>query len=174
MPSPVLAEELMRGRIDLAFMRAEAGHPELTYRVIATEALKAIVPSNHRLAASEAIGIEDLVGETLIGMSKTAPVLQAVIDDYLKRAGVELNREYEIANLGMAMSLVASTRSVTLLPAFADNFLPWSVTSRPLKEKAPIIDLVIGYRRHNDSPQLQAILARVDDLISRGSRSPRP
>ena len=45
------------------------------------------------------------------------------------------------------MSLVASTRGVTLLPAYAKTFLPWSVISRPLAGDAPTIDLVIGYNR---------------------------
>ncbi len=37
----------------------------------------------------------------------------------------------------MAMSLVASTRSVALLPADAQNFLLWSVISRPLAGEIP-------------------------------------
>ena len=65
----------------------------------------------------------------------------------------------------MAMSLVASTRGVALLPAYAQNFLPWSVISRPLKGEAPTIDLVIGYHKGNTSPILKMFLSRVDDLI---------
>jgi len=41
----------------------------------------------------------------------------------------------------MAISLVASTRGVALLPASAENFLTWSVVSRPLKGETPTIDL---------------------------------
>ena len=67
----------------------------------------------------------------------------------------------------MAMSLVASTRGVMLLPAYARNFLPWSVISRPLKGEAPTIDLVIGYNRTNTSPILKLFLSRSDDLIAR-------
>ena len=47
----------------------------------------------------------------------------------------------------MAMSLIASTGGVALLPAYAKNFLPWSVTSRPLEGEAPTIDLVVGYNK---------------------------
>ena len=39
----------------------------------------------------------------------------AIFDDYLTRAAVEVRREHAIDNLGMAMSLVASTRGFTLL-----------------------------------------------------------
>jgi LysR family hca operon transcriptional activator len=57
----------------------------------------------------------------------------------------------------MAMSLVASMRSVALLPAYAQNFLPWSVISRPLGGEAPTIDLVAGYNKTNTSPILKAV-----------------
>ena len=70
----------------------------------------------------------------------------------------------------MAMSLIASTRGVALLPAYAQNFLPWSVISRPIKGDAPTIDLVIGYNKANASPTLKLFLSRVDELIARVSR----
>jgi DNA-binding transcriptional LysR family regulator len=92
-----------------------------------------------------------------------------IIDAYLKRSGVDIRAEHEIDNLGMAMSLVASTRGVTLLPAYAQNFLPWSVISRPLRGEAPTIDLVIGYNRATTSPILKLFLSKSDDLISRVS-----
>ena len=92
--SPELAEALVRGRIDLAFMRAEAGRPELVYQVVATEPLVLVLPSDHRLASREAIAIEDLAGETFIGMSKTAPVLGAIIEDYIERKAVTFQRKH--------------------------------------------------------------------------------
>ena len=67
----------------------------------------------------------------------------------------------------MAMSLVASTRGVTLLPAYAKNFLPRSVTSRPLDGEAPTIDLVIGYNKTNTSPILGLFLSRIGQLKKR-------
>ena len=69
----------------------------------------------------------------------------------------------------MAISLVASTRGVALLPASAENFLKWSVISRPLKGEGPTIDLVIGYHKANTSPILRTFLARLDDLTARVS-----
>jgi LysR family hca operon transcriptional activator len=60
---------------------------------------------------------------------------------------------------------VASTRGVTLLPAYARNFLPWSVISRPLEGEAPTIDLVIGYSNANKSTVLKLFVAKIDDLI---------
>ena len=165
--SPQLADGLMRGKLDLAFLRPEPQMPDLEYKVVMNEPLVVVLPSDHRLASRKTIAIQDIAEETIIGMSKTAPSLQIIIDDYLKRSGVHIRAAHEIDNLGMAMSLVASTRGITLLPAYAQNFLPWSVISRPLEGEAPTIDLVIGYNKANTSPILKLFLSRSDDLISR-------
>jgi LysR family hca operon transcriptional activator len=165
--SPRLADGLMRGKLDLAFLRPEPEIPDLEYKTVMKEPLVVILPSDHRLASCQAIAIQDVAEEPFIGMSKTAPSLQAVIDDYLKRSGVEIHATHEVDNLGMAMSLVASTRGLALIPVYAKNFLPWSVISRPLAGDAPTIDLVIGYNRANASPILKLFLSRSDELIAR-------
>jgi LysR family hca operon transcriptional activator len=164
--SPDLADGLMRGRLDLAFMRREQG-TDLEYRLVTREPLVVVLPSDHRLALQPSIAIQDIAGEPFIGMSGTAPAFQAVIDDYLKRSHVELQTTHRIDNLGMAMSLVASTRGVTLLPAYAKNFLPWSVVSRPLAGEGAFIDLVVGYSKANGSAVLRLFLSRLDELIGR-------
>jgi LysR family hca operon transcriptional activator len=168
--SPALAEALVRGSLDLAFLRAEPQMPELRYRTVTTEPLVVILPSDHRLAAKDAVSPQDLVAEIFIGMSDTAPTLRVVIADYLKRSGVELTPSHEVDNISMAISLVASTRGVALAPLYVRNFLPWSVTSRPIKGEGPTIDLVVGYHEANASPILELFLSRLDDLISRVSK----
>jgi LysR family hca operon transcriptional activator len=129
-----------------------------------------VLPSDHRLASREAIDTRDIVGETFISVSNTAPTLRVVIDDYLKRTGLDIKPDHEVDNLAMAMSLVASTRGVALLPAYARNFLPWSVISRPIEGDSPTIDLVIGYNKANASPTLKLFLSRADELIARVSK----
>jgi LysR family transcriptional regulator, hca operon transcriptional activator len=62
------------------------------------------------------------------------------------------------------MSLVASTRGLSLMPAYANNMLPWSVVSRPLQGEAPTIDLAVGYSKANSSPILKLFLSRLAEL----------
>ncbi len=168
--SPALADALARGSLDLAFLRAEPHRPELRYRTVKTEPLVAILPSDHRLAASEMVSAEDLVAETFIGMSGTAPTLRVVIDDYLNRSGVDLVAAHEVDNISMAISLVASTRGVALVPLYVRNFLPWAVVARPLGGDGPTIDLVVGYHSANTSPILELFLSRMGDLVARVSK----
>ena len=64
----------------------------------------------------------DLVGETFIGISGVPRVLRAIIRDYFKRMAINIMPALEIDNFAMAVSLVASTRGVALLPASAVNW----------------------------------------------------
>jgi len=164
--SPDLAEGLMRGKLDIAFLRPEPWANDLVYKLVTRELLVVILPSDHRLASREAIGPDEIVGETFINVSNTAPALRIVIDDYLKRSGIDIRPDHEVDNLAMAISLVASTRGVALLPAYARNFLPWSVTSRPIRGDAPTIDLVVGYHKANTSPIVRLFVSRLDELIA--------
>jgi LysR family hca operon transcriptional activator len=168
--SPRLANALLKGSVDAAFLRREKGAPELAYRVLVKEPLVVVLPSDHRLAALKAISPQDLVGETFVTVSDTAPVLRVVIDEYLKRSGTNIRPAHEADHLAMGMSLIASTRGVGLLPAYAQNFLPSSVTSRPLKGDTPTIELVLGYKKSNESPILKLLLSRLDELVARASQ----
>ena len=132
-----------------------------------------VLPRDHRLAALKAISPGDLVGETFVTVSATAPVLRVVIDNYLKRSGINITPAHEADHLAMGMSLIASTRGVGLLPAYAQNLLPSSVTTRPLKGDTPTIDLVLGYKKSNQSPILKLLLSRLEELVARASNKTR-
>jgi LysR family hca operon transcriptional activator len=168
--SPQLANALLNEKVDAAFLRREQGVAELEFRLLVKEPLVVVLPSDHRLAALKAVSPQDLVGETFVTVSDTAPVLRVVIDDYLKRSGTNITPDHEADHLAMGMSLIASTRGVGLLPAYAQNFLPSSVTSRPLKGDTPTIDLVLGYKKSNESPILKLLLSRLDELVARVSK----
>jgi LysR family hca operon transcriptional activator len=168
--SPDLADALVRGKLDVAFLRRETRATDLMFQVVATEPFVVVLPSDHRLASYEAINPHDMVGETFIAVSNTAPVGRKVVDDYLRRSGIDIKPDHEADHLAMAMSLVASTRGVALLPAYARNLLPSSLISRPLQGDVPTIDLVVGYSKTNTSPILKLFLSRIDDLIARVSK----
>ncbi len=168
--SPLLADGLSKGKIDVAFLRREKGAPELAYCVLVKEPLMVVLPRDHRLAALKSIGPRELVSETFVTVDDTAPVLRMVIDNYLKRSGINIKPTHEVDNLAMAMSLIASTGGVGLLPAYAQNFLLSSVTSRPLKGDTPTIELVLGYKKSNQSPILKLLLSRLDELVARVSK----
>src|SRR5882724_10932612 len=163
--SPDLAEALVRGRLDLAFLRVEPGY-DLGYHVVDREPLIVLMPSDHRLTAKQAIHPREFVGEVFIGGANKAAVLRGVTEDYLRRSGVNIKLDHGVDNMAKAMSLVASTRGLALMPAYARNLLPASVVSRPLEGEAPTIDVAVGYSKSNSSPILKLFLSRLEELVA--------
>jgi LysR family hca operon transcriptional activator len=163
--STTLADDLKRGKIDIAFLRPEP-EPDLEFRHLLKEPLVAILSADHPLAARKTLDPSDLVGRVFIGISEIPRVLRGVVKAYLKKSGVEVAPRFEIDNFAMAISLVASERGVALLPISIEDYLPPSIVSRRLKGDEPTVDLVLGYHRANSSPVLKMFLSRIDSLNS--------
>jgi LysR family hca operon transcriptional activator len=170
--STELATALAHGKLDVAFMRAEPGFG-LEYKVVGKEPLVVLMPSDHPLTARKTVRPQDLRHEPFIAMADKAKVLRQVIDAWLAKSGVEVSVAQRVDNPAMVMSLIASMRAITLIPAYVQNLMPWSVVSRPLEGEAPTIELVVGYSPGNAAPIVRTFLSRVDELISRiAKRSP--
>jgi LysR family transcriptional regulator, hca operon transcriptional activator len=171
--SPDLAAGLIRGKIDLAFLRPEKPAPGLKFRLLRKDPLIVVMPRDHALAARSSIRRQDIAGQTLIGVSPVrTPTVWAIINDYVKPVGAKPAHQAE--NLAMAISLVASTGGVSLLPLYAQNLLPKTVVSRPIQGAPPMVDLVIGYNEANTSPLLKFLLSKVDELKFRVSKHAAP
>ena len=164
--SPELALSLMRGKLDIAFIRPEAQTVGLSFRFLAKEPLIAVLPADHRLTSRKKIRPQDLAQESFVSSARSSPVLNMVVRDYAKRIGITLKAEYEAENLPAAMSLVASTGGMTLLPLYAQNMLTPNVVARALDGVPPTIDLTLGYNEANSSPLLRRFLSRIEELVS--------
>jgi LysR family transcriptional regulator, hca operon transcriptional activator len=163
--SPDLADGLMRRKIDLAFLRHERNAPGIVFTRLIDEPLIVLMPADHRLTARNAITAEDIVGEQLVGVPHDkSPALRSVTDAYGAKLGIDLTPDHYVDNLSMAMSLVASTRGIALMPLYARNLLPPTVVSRPLAGVPPTIDLSLGYHEANTSPLLKTLVSKIGDL----------
>jgi LysR family transcriptional regulator, hca operon transcriptional activator len=165
--SPELAGGLMRGKVDVAFLRREKDAPGVTFKLLGKEPLVAVLPADHRLAAEREVRLRDLAGETYISPTRVAPTLKAVIENYAAKNGVTLTTAFDGENLSAVLSLVTSTGGVTLLPLYVQLMLPPSVVIRPLQGEVPTIDLMLGYSRSNTSALLKRFLSRADELAAR-------
>ncbi len=161
--SPDLAEALIRGRLDVAFLRPEPTF-DLCYEIVDHEPLMVLMPSDHPLTARATIHPREFVGQIFIGGSNKAAVLRGVTEEYFRSVGMDIKLAHGVDNLAMAMSLVASTRGLALLPAYANDLLPWSVVSRPLEGTAPTMPLAVGYSKANTSAVLKVFLSRLGEL----------
>jgi LysR family hca operon transcriptional activator len=164
--SPELALALMRGKLDVAFLRPEPQSVGLAFKFLAKEPLIAVLPADHRLTSRKKIRPQDLARETYVSSARISPVLNSVIQDYASKVGITLKAEYEGDNLPSAMSLVVSTGGVTLIPLYAQNMLTPNVVARALEGVPPTIDLSLGYNPANPSPLLRRLLSRADELVA--------
>ena len=164
--SPELALALTRGKLDVAFLRPEKQNVGLTFKLLAKEPLIAVLPADHRLASRKRIRPQDLVREIYVSSARTSPVLHSVIQDYASKVGIMLKAKYEGENISSAMSLVASTGGVTLVPLYAQNMLAPNVVARALEGVPPTVDLTLGYNQANSSPLLCRLLSRADELVA--------
>jgi LysR family transcriptional regulator, hca operon transcriptional activator len=168
--SPELMQSLLTGKMDVAFVRPDSTATGLEFIHLATEKLFVLLPAGHRLAKHTSIRLGEITRENFVSFPrKYAPVLRLAIDDYLAGAGVQLTPAHEAETLPMAISLVLSTGGVSLLPEYAARLLPPSVVGRPLRGKAPTVDLAVGFNRTNASPLLRGFLAAAGHLSSRPS-----
>ena len=164
--SPELAGALMRGKVDVAFLRREKDAPGVAFKPLIKEPLVAVLPADHRLAAAKEVRLQDFASETYISPTRVAPALKAVIEAYAAKSGVVLTAAFDGENLSSVLSLVTSTGGVTLLPLYVRLMLPSAVVIRPLAGDAPTIDLVLGYSRSNTSALLKRFLSRADELTA--------
>ncbi len=163
--SPDLALALMRGKLDVAFLRPETQTVGVTFKFLAKEPLIAVLPADHRLTSRKKIRPQDLAREIYVSSARISPVLQSVIQEYASKVGITLKAEYEGDNLPSAMSLVVSTGGITLIPLYAQNMLTPNVVARALEGVPPTIDLTLGYNEANSSPLLRRLLSRADELV---------
>lgn len=163
--SPDLAAGLVRGKIDLAFMRPEKHSPGVQFKLLRHDPVLVFMPRDHSLAARSAIRPQDLTGQPYIGVSPVrAPTLRTAIEDFFKRNGLTIKPAHQAENLAMAISLIASTGGISLLPLYAQNLLPKTIASRPIQGAAPMVDLVIGYNEANSSPLLTFLLSKLEAI----------
>ena len=163
--SPALAKALTRNRLDAAFMRPEEHMGDLAQTRVRTDPLIFVLPSDHRLASQAAIAPQEIANETFLLPSNTAPAVRRLVLDYFNRAGVDLKPEHEVHNVVHAVSMITSTRAIMLLPAYTKNYLPESVTTRPVQGEVPTLELIIAYHKANNSPILKLLLSSVGKLV---------
>jgi LysR family hca operon transcriptional activator len=161
-----LADDLDRGKIDVAFLRNEP-KPNLEFRLLRKEPLVVVLRRDDPLARQRSIQPDKLPKHSFIGISEVAPRLRAAIRAYFEQSGVEMVPAVEIDNFSMAISLLTSRGGQAVLPASIKGYLPPYLTSRPFARGRPTVDLMVGYHKANASPILKRFLSKLDELAVR-------
>src|SRR5437762_8892794 len=75
--SPDLAGALVRGKLDVAFLRPEPQTTNLVFKLLTQEPLVVVLPSDHRLASHEAINPQDIASPRGSGAVEAGGVVSA-------------------------------------------------------------------------------------------------
>ncbi|NNM77126.1 LysR family transcriptional regulator [Sphingomonas sp. ID1715] len=163
--SPAIGAAVQRGEIDLGFSRVEP-QPDVNYKIIAHEPIVVILPREHPLAERRAIDPREIEPESFIGYTETPHVLRGIVERYFRERDLVMAPTRFLDGYATGISLVASTKGVTLLPAYVKALLPASLVSRPLADKGPVIEIAAGYRADNPSPVLAVFLRNIARLVA--------
>lgn len=135
---------LARGEIELGFMRGPVPTANLCSEVVLVEPFRVYLPQDHPLAALERIAPGHLHDLPAINIDPGyGRSIHDALAQYLVDHGVTAGHVYPSSNPLMSINLVAAGLGYTLLPAYAENFMPKDVVSRPLPDDAPMSELLM-------------------------------
>lgn len=160
MLTPQQAEALHSGVIDLGFLRPPVHDRQLRYEVVGTEAMVAVVPHTHPLAARASVEMADLAGEQFVSYSgfNRSVVFQVVIDA-CQRSGFTPSIRHEVGETSTLVSFVAAGLGVALVPQSVQQLQIAGAVYVPLAGDAPTVELAMAMRDEAPAPHLERVLA---------------
>ncbi|MFX1734298.1 DNA-binding transcriptional regulator HcaR [Paraburkholderia sp. A1RI_3L] len=169
LPTMEQEDALLRGDIDIAFMRRPVRTAALQTETVLTEPLIVLMPANHPLAAHECITPAMLDGLPFIRTDPAyAGQLYDIVQRYFETHGIHPEVVQVATNILLNLNLVGMGLGVALLPEYVTALTGESLCCRPLAQPAPSIDLLMVSRPGPHSPQIEALI----ELMRRASFRP--
>lgn len=152
-------EGLLNGDFDVVIFVSYGVHPEIHFEVLLEIPPYLLLPAGHRLAKRNSLSLNEIGDEpfALLDLPVTRDYYRAI----LKGAGVEPKVILRASTTEMVRSLVASGLACSILnmrPFINLTYSGSRVVGRPLTDKAPPIQLVLG-RLHENPRRLVGLFA---------------
>ncbi|TDG07266.1 DNA-binding transcriptional regulator HcaR [Paraburkholderia guartelaensis] len=162
LPTAEQEDALLRGDIDVAFMRRPVLSPELRSEVVLTEPLVVVLPSGHPLAKQERIAPAQLSGEPFISTHpQFSGQVHSVVEAYCEAHGIERKVAQVATNILLNLNLVGMGLGYALLPAYVSSLTSSAICTRPLEGEPPTIDLLMVSRKEPHAAELEALFELV-------------
>jgi DNA-binding transcriptional LysR family regulator len=170
---PLQLDGLRGGTLDVGFVRPPITNSGLASERLMTEPLVAALPANHRLARKRSVPLSDFSEESFILPPREAvPVYYDIALKACREAGFVPDSPHEADHLHMLLAMVGGGSGVALVPAFARRLKPPRVVFLLLKPPPASLDLLVAWRRDNDSRAVVEFLKVVREQLADG-RAPR-
>jgi DNA-binding transcriptional LysR family regulator len=161
------AEDILDGRVDIAFTRLEPGEVEAEVEVLSREPRVVALPVGHPLAGCDSLAFEDLRDESFI----TNPVLQRAGPPVTwlaeqQRHGLPGRVAAEAASLPETLALVATGRGVCLLPGSVARIHPRpDICYVEVPDATPAV-VSLAWNRHGGRPVVDAFIRIVRQVAA--------
>jgi len=153
--TPAQVAQLLDGTLDLGLLRPPVHERDLQTEVLGSEALVAVLPVAHPLAAVEAVPLEQLEGEPFVTYpSHFRSVVHDAVEDACAAHGFKPVAAHEVAETATLVSFVAAGLGVSLVPASVANMTVQGAVYRPLEKDTTRVELAVAWRADDERPVL--------------------
>ncbi|MBJ3816311.1 DNA-binding transcriptional regulator HcaR [Shimwellia pseudoproteus] len=155
-------DKLVSGELDIGFMRHPVVSDALEHWVVFREPLAVVMPGDHPLAARQTIHPDHLNGVDFVATDPAySGQLSRLVDEWCASHACQPAIVQVATNILVTMNLVGMGLGVSLVPGYVARFNTGQVVFRPLAGDAPVIELLMAWRRDNTNPALEALLSTV-------------
>jgi DNA-binding transcriptional LysR family regulator len=169
MLTPAQVQGLLAGTLDLGLLRPPVRERELAVEVVRREPLVAVLPEAHRLAAADAVPLEELAAEPFVVYpSHFRSVVHDAVEETCAAHGFLPRVALEVSETATLVSFVAAGLGVSLVPASVRHMTVHGAVYRPLAREAATVELAVAWRLQDASPVLERALEVVRRDLARG------
>ena len=170
-------DKLHKGTLDIGFMLRPEEDGLLRIEHVLDIELVAALPKGHPLADREEIPMSELSEERLILFSRSFhPRSYDYVVGCCREAGFEpkvvQRKEPQLYSGATTYRMVASGIGVGIVARpVVSGYRPYDVIFKPLRDPAPMLDLVAAWRRDDPSFNLQSFLEIIRELTQTPARA---
>lgn len=148
-------QALMRGEIDIAFVRPVVDLEGIAKEMLLREPFVLAVPGTHAFAMRDIVSIKDCAEERIINYTqKLAPDYHAGINLACARAGFIPQASLEVGQVYTALGLVSSGVGLAFVPSSVQRLRFDNLVYKPLREKQLQSEAFLAWTHPSPSPLL--------------------
>jgi len=160
MTIPDQIRALHEGQIDIGVLRPPVGDKNIFTETLYEETFVAAIPSEHRLAKSETVSLEDFLASPFIGVSPSFSRNYSIVAaSAFASARDKIDVVHETYDIHTMIALVAAGRGLALLPESLTFMRIPEVVYRPLRFRSPTISVSLAWHKDSTSPILEHFFA---------------
>ena len=150
-----IAERTRSGAVDLGLI-TDPQEPDLTFIPLIEDTFVVTLPENHPLAERKNLNYEDLREEQFIFLE---PEDNAVVEEKMRKAGVQPHVQYRVKDDYTIMALVESGLGISILPRLVLNRNPYRIRAVELTPACVRRTGIVLQQNGHVSPATQQLIA---------------